>query len=224
MNTKVAVILAGCGAFDGSEVSEVILTLLELEKNQLHHTCFAPDMQTCIVNHFTQQEQQETRNVLEESARIVRGQVQDLSRLNPCDYEALVIAGGFGVARNLSNLASSPKELVLHPELAAILTTFKEQKKYVGALCIAPAILPLIYPDLACTVGHDEEISARIQSMGGRTYRCEVNDYYEDMQNKVLSTPAYMLAQTIHEAHQGIAALVAQLALRLKGDLKPPVL
>ncbi|TKF96605.1 isoprenoid biosynthesis protein ElbB, partial [Vibrio sp. F13] len=100
---KIAVVLSGCGVFDGAEINEVVLTLLALEEQGVDYQCFAPDKpQTHTINHLQGNEKEQTRNVLEEAARIVRGNVTSLSELNENEFSALIVPGGFGVAKNLS--------------------------------------------------------------------------------------------------------------------------
>lgn len=46
--------------------------------------------------------------------------------------------------------------------------------------------------------------------MGGEHVACAVNDIVVDEAQRVVTTPAYMLANTIAEAAEGIDKLVAQ--------------
>jgi len=78
---NVAVLLAGSGVFDGAEVNEAVLTLLHISKQGASYQCFAPDtQQTQVINHLSGEESSEKRNVLQEAARIARGDVKPLSR------------------------------------------------------------------------------------------------------------------------------------------------
>ncbi len=77
-----AVILSGCGVFDGSEIHEAVLALHAIEKQGASWHCFAPDIeQLHVINHLTGEEMPETRNVLVEAARLVRGKVEDVVKL-----------------------------------------------------------------------------------------------------------------------------------------------
>jgi len=76
MPKKVGVLLSGCGVFDGAEIHEAVLTLLALDKAGAEIICLAPNMdQLHVINHLTQEETGEKRNVLVESARIARGEI-----------------------------------------------------------------------------------------------------------------------------------------------------
>ncbi len=78
---KIAVILSGCGVFDGSEIHEAACTLLNIAEQGAAYQCFAPDIeQTSVINHYTKSvEQDQSRNVLVEAARIARGNIQSLA-------------------------------------------------------------------------------------------------------------------------------------------------
>ena len=105
---KFAVVLSGSGVFDGAEIHEATLTLFSIMKNGASYEIFAPDIpQHHVINHITGDEMNETRNVLVESARIARGAIKDITDYNAEDFDGLIFPGGFGVAKNLSTVASS---------------------------------------------------------------------------------------------------------------------
>ena len=47
----------------------------------------------------------EIRNVPVEAARLARGEVKDLADALPADFDAVIVPGGFGAAKNLSDFA-----------------------------------------------------------------------------------------------------------------------
>ena len=101
-----AVLLSGCGVYDGSEIHESVLTLLSLEENNIKYLCVAPNIeQKHVINHMNGEEKSDKRNVLEESARIARGKITSLDELDYNQISSLVITGGFGAAKNLSSWA-----------------------------------------------------------------------------------------------------------------------
>ncbi|PCS23064.1 isoprenoid biosynthesis glyoxalase ElbB [Candidatus Enterovibrio escicola] len=211
---KVAVILSGCGVFDGSEVNEAILTLLSLEEQGLSYNCFAPSMDFNSVNHIDNTEG-DVRNVLVESARLTRGHISPLESLNVDDFQSLVVVGGFGVAKNLSNFAKGLDFEIL-PSFKEILCNFKKRKKWVGLMCIAPIVLPFIYKKPICTIGHCKDTSLFIERNGGTHVECEVVNIVCDNDNHIVTTPAYMLARNIIEAKEGINKLISKLAREIK--------
>lgn len=212
MSKKVAVILSGCGYLDGAEINEAVLSLLYLDLAGAQVQSFAPNIQQLhVVNHLTGEATQEQRNVLTESARIVRGKIQDISQLKAEDFDALVVPGGFGVAKNLSDFALKGADCSVNPEVLAALKSFKNAAKPVGLICIAPALAAAVYgAGVSCTIGTDKGTAEVLQSMGARHKDCAVDAIVVDTQHKLVTTPAYMLAESISQSAKGIETLVGE--------------
>jgi enhancing lycopene biosynthesis protein 2 len=210
MSKKVAVILSGSGVYDGAEIHESVITLLRLDQRGAQVQCFAPNIaQLHVINHLTGEEMPESRNVLVESARITRGNIKDIREANVEDFDALIVPGGFGAAKNLSNFAVEGAGCTVQPQVLALAEAFAEAAKPVGLICISPALAAKIYgPGVTCTIGNDAETAAAMNKMGATHADCAVGDIVEDKARKLVSTPAYMLAQTISEAASGINKLV----------------
>jgi enhancing lycopene biosynthesis protein 2 len=210
MTKKVAVILSGCGVYDGAEIQESVLTLLRLDQRGAEVKCFAPNIaQHHVINHLTGEEMPETRNVLTESARIVRGAIEDIREADISEFDALIIPGGFGAAKNLSNFAAEGSGCKVQAEVLAMAEAFAEAGKPVGLICVSPALAAKIYgPGVTCTIGNDADTAAQITRMGGKHEDCEVTEIVEDKARKLVSTPAYMVAKSIGEAASGINKLV----------------
>ncbi|TQV72378.1 isoprenoid biosynthesis glyoxalase ElbB [Aliikangiella marina] len=209
---NIAVVLSGCGVFDGAEIHESVLTLLALEENHADYQCFAPDMdQYHVLNHMTGEEMNETRNVMVEASRISRGNIQPITQLDAKDFDGLIFPGGFGAAKNLCNFAIKGSECEVQADVLAAAKTFVVANKPIGFICIAPAMIPLIYGETAkLTIGTDQETAAAINAMGGEHISCPVDEFIVDETKKVVSTPAYMLAGNVLEAASGIRKLVAK--------------
>lgn len=210
MMKKIAVVLSGCGVYDGSEIHEAVLTLLALARRDAEIVCFAPDKnQADVINHITGEVMPETRNVLTEAARIVRGDIHPLSEARADELNALIVPGGFGAAKNLSTFATEGSGCTVDPELKALAQAMHQAGKPLGFICIAPAMLPKIFDfPLRLTIGTDIDTAEVIEEMGGEHVPCPVDDIVVDEDNKVVTTPAYMLAQSIAEAATGIEKLV----------------
>lgn len=210
MSKKVAVILSGCGVYDGAEIYESVVTLLRLDQRGAQVQCFAPNIaQLHVINHLTGEEMPESRNVLVESARIARGEIKDIREADAEDFDALIIPGGFGSAKNLSNFAIEGTGCTVQPDVLALTEAFAEAGKPVGLICISPALAAKIYgPGVTCTIGNDAETAAALNKMGATHKDCAVSDIVEDKARKLVTTPAYMLAQSISEAASGINKLV----------------
>ena len=216
----VAVILSGCGVYDGAEIHESVLTLLHLEQQQATYQCFAPDRQQHhVINHLNGEEVNEHRNVLIEAARIARGQIEPLSSLQANDFDAVILPGGFGAAKNLSDFAFAGAKAKIIPELKQVLSAFIQAEKPVGFICIAPAIIPLLFDKTVnLTIGQDQATADCITTMGGQHINCRVQDIVIDHAAKVVSTPAYMLAQSVLEASEGIEKLVKAVLELINAD------
>lgn len=208
---RVAVILSGAGVYDGSEIYETVLTLIALDKAGAQVTCLAPDKLFAVVDHVAGKPTSEERNVLNESARIVRGKVSDLAKADPNDFDAVILPGGFGAAKNLSTYAVQGADCEVDPGLRKFLISMNRAGKPIGAICIAPVILAKALgmngsPRL--TIGTDPETANHIESLGAEHISCPVDDVVVDADQKIVTTPAYMLATRIGEAAQGINKLV----------------
>ncbi|MFG6177380.1 isoprenoid biosynthesis glyoxalase ElbB [Halomonas sp. THAF12] len=211
MSKQVAVILSGCGVQDGSEIYETTLTLLRLDQLGIGYRCFAPDIdQHDVVDHRSGEvAREERRNALAESARLARGEIAPLDELDAGDFDAVILPGGFGAAKTLSNFAEAGADMVIHDGLVDVMTEFREERKPIGLMCIAPVMVPrLLGPGIAVTIGHDPGVAGAISSMGGLHRSCGVEDIVVDFENRVVTTPAYMLATRIGEAATGIFKLV----------------
>lgn len=211
MSKQVAVILSGCGVHDGSEIYETTLTLLRLDQLGIGYRCFAPDIdQHHVIDHRSGEVAAgETRNVLTESARLARGEISPLSELSADDFDAVILPGGFGAAKNLSNFAEAGADLEVLGELAETLAGFHEERKPIGLMCIAPVMVPrLLGAGIAVTIGNDPGVAGAISAMGGLHRSCGVEDIVVDFERRVVTTPAYMRATRISEAATGIFKLV----------------
>ena len=212
--TKVAVVLAGCGVFDGAEIYESVLTLLNLDTRGVDYQCFAPDMeQMHVINHLSGEVAEgESRNVLVEAARITRGNIKNLNEAQAADFDAMIVPGGFGVAKNLSDFAVKGSECSIQADLMKFAQAMKTAGKPVGLICIAPTMAAKIFGEgVECTIGNDAETATAIESMGGKHISCPVTQCHVDKQHKLVTTPAYMLAEKITEAAEGINRLVHEI-------------
>lgn len=207
---KVGVILSGCGVFDGSEIHESVLTLLFLDREKVNLTCLSIDEEFDVVDHSTKTASGEKRNVLVESARIARGDIADLKNVKAKDLDALILPGGFGAAKNLSNFAVYGEDCEVNSEVKRIINEMYELKKPIGAICIAPVVVAaaLRGKGLSLTIGYDAATAGKIELMGHNHVECAVDDCVVDDVNKVVTTPAYMLGPNISDIAKGIEKLV----------------
>ena len=214
---KVAVVLAGCGVYDGAEINEAVLTLLCLEQRGAAYQCMAPNIeQMHVINHLTGEPAEgESRNVLVEAARIARGNVIDLATAKSDDYDALIVPGGFGAAKNLSNFAVAGADMEVQVDFLGFAQAMHQSGKPIGLICIAPVMTAAICGEgTLCTIGDDCDTAAAINAMGAKHLDCPVTEVRVDTEKKLVTTPAYMLAGGVSEAYSGINECVkAVLAL-----------
>jgi len=208
---KIGVLLSGCGVNDGSEIHEAVITLLALDRAGAETVCMAPDVdQFDVVNHLTGEATGEKRNVLIESARIARGNIKDISKVKAADIDGLIIPGGFGAAKNLSDFAVKGKDAVVNEDVKRLLNDMVSAGKPVGAICIAPATLTkaLEGKNPEVTIGNDIGTASAIEAMGGQHKECSVDMIHVDSNNKLVTIPAYMLGPGIKDIAVGIEKLV----------------
>lgn len=209
---KIGVILSGCGVYDGAEIHEAVLSLLAIARSGAQAVCFAPDKtQADVINHLTGEPMAETRNVLIEAARIARGDIRPLSQASAEELDALIVPGGFGAAKNLSDFATLGSQCSVDRDLVALCLAMHKAGKPLGFMCIAPAMLAKIFAfPVRLTIGTDIDTAEVLETMGAEHVPCPVDDIVVDEDNKIITTPAYMLAKDIAQAALGIDKLVSR--------------
>ncbi|MEC8882280.1 MAG: isoprenoid biosynthesis glyoxalase ElbB [Pseudomonadota bacterium] len=206
---KFAVLLSGCGVYDGSEIGEVVLTLMALEDQGIEWDSFAPSRKSLKhVNHVTQKDMPGELNVLEEASRIVRGRIADVNDVDFSHYDGLIVPGGFGVVTNLCDFSVSDMNYTIYPEVDNFLNKAKSRGFPMGFMCIAPILIPRIFQGVSMTIGNDKEMAGKIEKLGCRHVDCVADDIVIDRDNKVVTTPANMLAKNLVELRDGIVKLV----------------
>ena len=189
-----AIVLSGCGVYDGSEIGEAMMTMLALDEAGCRYEIFAPDKpQFHVVDHLKGEPASESRNVLAESARIARGKVRPLSEYKAEDYSGLIFPGGFGAAKNLCTFAFDGASMTVDAEVERTVNATRQAGKPIGAMCIAPVILGKLIAGVQVTVGHDEATNEALRQMGAEPKNVFGPDVVHDTKNKVFTTPCYML-------------------------------
>ncbi len=205
---KVAVVLSGCGVYDGSEIHEAVLSLWALSKNEVDYQCFAPDKEHYhVINHLTKEISPEKRNILVESARIARGNIKPLTELKAEDYSGILFPGGFGAAKNLSTYAIDGENYTVDKEVERIVKEFHAAHKPITALCIAPVILAKVLGG-TITIGNDNATAKVLKDVGATHIIKEYNEVEVDEINMLVTNPCYMLADSIFKVSQGVEAAV----------------
>lgn len=218
---KIGVLLSGSGVYDGSEVQEAVLTLLAIEEIDATAVCISIDKkQHHVINHITGEEMDESRNMLIESARITRGEITQINDLSPSDIDALVIPGGFGAAKNLTDWAFNGPDGEILPEVKLLLVNLMNIGKPIAALCVSPVVLAKALegsttsPTL--TIGTDKESSSYningfvdgLKKTGMKTEMKSVREISIDKENKIVSAPCYMMDASILDIRKNIRSAI----------------
>ena len=201
---KIAVVLSGCGVYDGAEIHESVLTLLAISRHGAEAVCYAPNIdQHHVINHLTGGEAAESRNVLVESARIARGKISDLADFRAADVDALVFPGGFGAAKNLSTFAFAGADCSVNADVSFAVESMVAAGKPVAALCIAPAVLAEVLGAVELTIGQDAGTAAALEQLGARHVPARQAEVVVDRARKIVTTPCYMLESTVAQIADG---------------------
>jgi len=210
MTKTIGVILSGCGFMDGAEIHESVCTLLALDELGAEARCFAPDSEFDVIDHRTGEPTGKRRNALEEASRISRGAIQDLDTAKAADLDAVILPGGFGAAKVLSNFASEGANCSVDASAARLLSEMHGAGKPIGAICIAPALVAAALGDRnpILTIGNDEATAQALEQMGCRHDNCPTDSFVIDRDNRIVTTPAYMLGPNIADVYKGIKKTV----------------
>jgi enhancing lycopene biosynthesis protein 2 len=212
MSKNIAVVLSGCGHLDGSEIHEAILTLLAISKSGATYQGLAPNRnQSHVVNHVTQEvdESSQSRNIMLESARLVRGDIIAIDQANIKNYDAVIFPGGFGAAKNLFDFAvKGDASFTVQQDVIDFVDKAKEAGKPMGFICVSPVMMPKLFNKVKMTIGTDEGVIGIVESLGAKHHMKNVDEICIDEKNKLVSTPAYMLGENIYDVSKGIDKLV----------------
>jgi len=220
---KFGVLLSGCGVYDGAEIHEAVSVLLAIDKMGIEAVCIAPDVeQYHVINHLTGEEMPEKRNVLVEAARIARGAITEINKVNVDELDALVMPGGFGVAKNFTKWAFEGPNGAILESVKNLIQAFYKAKKPIGAVCMSPTTVAKALEGIAnvqLTIGNTIEkspydikaISEGINATGNVAVMVSVNDVFVDTANKIVTSPCYMMEATISQIYAGAEKTIEKL-------------
>ncbi len=208
---RFAMILSGCGRADGSEIHETVTAMLAISDAGCTYDCYAPNIeQAVVINGLTSEKTSERRNVLVESARLARGDIKDISELDLSAYDAILLPGGLGAVTNWCDFAKAGIDCRVENSISRILEEAYKQKKVIGAMCIAPVIVAKVLGKygITVTIGNDKTVAKSIEATGAHQQDTKVEDACVDVKNRIVTTPAYMLASNITEVNKGAKSLI----------------
>ena len=194
------------GVFDGSEIQEASATLISLAQHGIEYQCMAPDREIEVIDHRTQQPTGEKRNVLTESARIARGDILDLRDVKGTEYDAFLLPGGFGAAKNLCTFAFKGPDCEVDPEVERVLREAHDAGKPIGFICIAPALGAKVFGEkgVKVTIGHDPGTAEAVSKTGATHVEADAEQIVVDEGHQLVSTPAYMEAKDPAQVYAGV--------------------
>lgn len=206
---RFAIVLSGCGVYDGAEIHEATMSMLAIKRQGADYQLFAPDMeQHHVINHLNGETMPEKRNVLIEAARIARGQIQSLAEYHATDYDALLFPGGFGAAKNLCNFAFKGADCTVHPTVEKAIHKTHQLGKPIGALCISPVLLAKLIDQAEVTIGQDAGTATAVENMGATHRNTTHGEVTVDTKNNLFTTPCYMLDASIVDIANGAENIV----------------
>jgi enhancing lycopene biosynthesis protein 2 len=223
---KIGILLSGCGVYDGSEIQETVLAMLAIQEVGAEYFCISIDKnQHHVINHLNGTEMAETRNMMIESARIARGNVKNINEVEIRDFDALVIPGGFGNAKNLSSWAfDGPKGTIL-PEVKLLIVNCINAGRPIAALCVSPILIAKAMEDsgfqVELTLGNSADSSpynindfhASLKATGAKTFEKNIEGIQIDEKLKIVSAPCYMIEANILEIRNNIKQAIEALML-----------
>lgn len=221
---KIGVLLSGCGVNDGSEIHESVLTLLAIKEQGAEYVCISIDKnQHDVINHVTGEPMNETRNMMVESARISRGEIENIRAISPADIDALIIPGGSGNAKNLTDWAFNGPDGTILPEVKLLIVNMINVGKPVAGLCVSPVVIAQaladsnVHPSL--TIGTSkaaspysiEGFNQGLEKTGAQAIEKTISEIQIDESNKIVTAPCYMMDASIVDVRNNISQAVATL-------------
>ena len=150
---------------------------------------------------------------MEESARISRGDCKDLKTIKTDEFDAILIPGGFGAAKNLSDFGFKGAEMKVDEDIEKVLKEFKDKRKVIGLTCIAPIVAAKVFGQdgIKITLGGRGEnwpyagALDAAESFGARVVECDVQGVCVDWSDQIVTLPAYMKGNAKpHEIYDGV--------------------
>lgn len=218
---KIGVLLSGSGVYDGSEIHEAVFTLLAIAESGNEAVCIGIDKeQYHVVNHLNGEEQPEKRNMLVEAARIARGDIREINEVTPADIDALVIPGGFGNAKSLTDWAFKGSDSEIIPEVKLLIVNMINVGKPIAALCVSPVVVAKALEDskveTTMTIGSVKADSPYdiqgftngLEAIGVKPTMKLENEIEVDKENKIVTAPCYMMNTDLITLRNNIANAV----------------
>lgn len=221
---QIGILLSGCGVYDGAEIQEAVLSMLAIQEAGHTYQCIGINAnQHHVVNHLTGAEMPESRNMLTEAARIARGSITEIQEVKVTDFDALLIPGGFGSAKNLTSWAFDGPQGSILPSVKKLILEFHAAGLPIVALCVSPVVLAKAFEKsetkLQLTLGTDSEptpydindMNAGLVATGAEAIKKTIREIQIDSHNKIISAPCYMMETDIASIYRNVKQTIAAL-------------
>ncbi len=225
---NIGLLLSGCGVYDGAEIQEALFTMLAIEEiGGKIIPIGIDDFQHHVVNHLTGEEMPEKRNMMIEAARITRGNITEIKSVDINQLDALVIPGGFGSAKNLTNWAFEGPNGTIRSDVQNLLLGIHNAGKYIVALCVSPVVVAKAFEgkktNIHLTIGTTaapspysiKDFETGLQATGAKTTEAGLQEVIIDEVNKIISAPCYMMDATLLEVRTNIQKALQTLKTKL---------
>lgn len=154
----------------------------------------------------------ERRNMMVEAARIVRGEIQPITKFNANDFDALFFPGGFGAAKNLFTYAYDGINFKVLKDVEKAIKDVHAQGKPIGAMCIAPLMVAKVLGNVSVTMGSGECQQAKeLEKISCKHIETTHGGVAIDKENKIFTTPCFMLDASLKDIYQGAWNLVEEM-------------
>lgn len=221
---KFGILLSGCGVYDGAEIHESVFSMLAVAEAGHDYQCVSVNKnQHHVVNHLNGEEMPEERNMMVEAARIARGDVKEISEINPGNIDGLIIPGGFGSAKNFSDWAFKGPDGDILPEVKLLIVNMINAGKPIVALCVSPVLVAKALEDsdfhAQLTLGNTTDASpyeisgfhAGIEQVGAVAAEKATTEVLVDENLKVITAPCYMMEANVVEVRKNIQQAVLKM-------------
>lgn len=213
-----ALILAGCGHLDGAEITEAVALNIALSRAGYQVEFYAPDrLQNDTINHLAGTESSPNRSILEEAARIARGNIKPIAQLDLTKVDGIAMAGGFGVIKNFTNYLTEGNNASLQTDVGDKIKEAISLKKPIIAVCAAPmaiaiALKELGIQDASITFGkaaNAGDFLPALEAWGIPHVETKTQEAFKDSNYPIITSGAYMDGSAApFEVFAGIEACV----------------
>lgn len=211
---EICIVLAGCGFMDGSDVREAVLISYFLEEKGYRAVFAAPSgTQKEVMDHKTQKVLSQSREVLNESARL-NGEITELNEIKGDKILALILPGGEGIVKHLTELDQESNLFKVESQTKKIIREMFRRKKPIGgcglaSLVIARSLNDILESPLTLTTGNDARVIQKLENLGINHVIAKPTEAVIDEEHRIITTTGYLGKNRIKDFALGIKNMVS---------------